>query len=120
MNEQQLHTLSLRETDISGAINRCCGDESLYVACLKEFLEDTTVEQLNKAIKDQQWDDAFTAAHALKGVAGNMGFVPLMLAVGQLIVVIRRGKIGEIATAMEEVDSSYRDIKDAIKKFFTF
>ncbi len=117
MNVRQRKILSLRNTDVNSAVRRLSGDEELYAACLRAFLEDRTIITLRESVRSGAWDDAFTAAHALKGVAGNMGFVPLMHAVGQLVVLIRGGRIAEIKEAMGKVDSCYRDITDGIEQF---
>ena len=119
MNAVQQQALFLRETDVTGAMRRFCGDETLYVACLSAFLEDPTMGELNRAVQVQAWDEAFTAAHALKGLAGNMGFVPLMHSLGQLVVLIRGGRTREVDECMVQVNSSYRDITDAIRVHFT-
>ena len=103
---------------MSGALRRFYGDERLYISCLIDFLYDTTMAELNEAIKKEHWDDAFTAAHAMKGLAGNMGFIPLMHSVGHLVVLIRGGRIKEIRECMLRVNSSYRDITDAIRDNF--
>lgn len=118
MNVEQIYALSLRETDLEGAIKRFCGDEQLYVKCLAAFLEDPTMAELIAAVDAQQWDEAFTAAHALKGVAGNMGFIPLLHSISRLVVVIRGGRIHEVPETMSLVSSSYRDITDAIRNNF--
>lgn len=119
MNHKQRQALSLRETDMDGVLRRFCGDEALYAVCLQSFLYDPTMAELNMAVEEQDWDAAFTAAHALKGLAGNMGFVPLMHAIGQLVVLIRGGRIKEVRECMLQVNSSYRDITDAIRENFT-
>ena len=118
MNEMQRHALSIRETDLEGALKRFGGDEKLYISCLNRFLEDPSVVQINEAIQEKRWDDAFTAAHALKGLAGNMGFIPLMHATGQLVIMIRGGRIKEITEYTGQVNSNYRDIVDAIRNNF--
>lgn len=102
------------ETDLDGAIRRFSGDETLYTKCLTEFLEDTTMDSLNKAIAAEAWDHAFTAAHALKGLAGNMGFIPLYHAVAELVMMIRAGRLKEIEASNKEVCKRYREIFDAI------
>lgn len=53
--------------------------------------------ELIKALVDESWDDAFTAAHALKGLAWNMGFISLMYSVGKLIVMIEAVELFENA-----------------------
>ena len=118
MDARQQRALALRETDVQGAVNRLGGNEQLYVSCLEMFLYDPTVEQLNQAIEEKSWDTAFTAAHALKGLAGNMGFVPLMHSTGQLVIMIRGGRTREIGECMAQVNSNYRDITDAIRENF--
>lgn len=118
MNAQQLHALTLRQTDVTGAVERLCGSEELYESCLSAFRSDSTMKELNEAIAASSWDEAFTAAHAMKGMAGNMGFVPLMHSVGQLIVLIRGGRLKEISESLEMVNSSYRDIMDGINRYF--
>lgn len=119
MDDKQQRALMIRDTDVQGAIKRFCGNEALYVSCLRMFLEDTTIDELKKAIDTQSWDDAFTAAHALKGLAGNMGFVPLMHSTGQLVVLIRGGRLQEISDCFMQISSSYRDITDAIRDNFS-
>ncbi len=116
MNGKLLHSLALRETDLQGAMRRFYGNESFYVSCLASFLDDPTMSELNTAVKGKLWDEAFTAAHALKGLAGNMGFIPLMHATSQLVVLIRGGRTKEISDCMLLVNSSYRDITDAIRE----
>lgn len=116
MNARQFNALTLRGTDCKGALERLCGNESLYMTCLSEFLKDPTLKEIDSAIDHERWDDAFTAVHALKGLAGNLGFIPLMHATGQVVVLIRGGRIGELNDALNELDSCYRDITDGIKE----
>lgn len=110
MNQELVDSLILGETDIDGALQRLCGDKKLYCLLLTSFLKDRTMEQLGAAIEAESWDKAFTAAHALKGLAGNLGFVPLFHSVGELVVLIRSGKIGEVAESFNMVEHCYNDI----------
>ncbi len=118
MTDQQLRALLVRDTDVRGALRRLYDDEALYTECLTQFVSDPTWEELNAAVANQAWDEAFTAAHALKGVAGNLGFVPLMHATGQLVVLIRGGRLRELDEGLMQVNSCYRDIIDAIAMNF--
>lgn len=118
MTDKQQRALSLRETDIQGAIERLGKNETLYISCLRMFLKDPTMDKINETIKDKKWDEAFTVVHALKGLAGNMGFVPLMHSIGNLVVLIRAGKTNELNECLEIVNSNYRNIVDAIQENF--
>lgn len=53
MDDRQLRALTLRQTDVHGAIRRLGGNEELYVNCLVRFLEDPTVAELNDNIVAQ-------------------------------------------------------------------
>ncbi len=114
MTPRLLSALKLRETDINGALKRLGGDEELYLTLLKQFVDDPTITQLAKAIQNDEWNDAFTFAHALKGLAGNMGFVQLMHVSGQLVIMIRGGRTREARDFFKKVESSYADIADAV------
>ncbi len=94
------------ETDLDGVMKRFSNDEALYAECLKEFLKDASMAKLDEALANQAWDEAFTAAHALKGLTGNMGFVPLFHATAELVVLIRAGRV-------QEVDASYQKVRRA-------
>lgn len=117
MNDELKRALEACETDLDGALKRLSGNEALYEDCLNEFLNDQTMYELSRTITEQAWDDAFTAAHALKGLAGNMGFVPLFHATAQLVVLIRAGRINEIAASQKQVRSFYKEIVDVIRLY---
>ncbi len=115
MNADLLHALLKCETDIDGAMQRLSGNETLYVSCLKTFLEDTTINRLDEALQTESWDDAFTAAHAIKGLAGNMGFVPLFQSTAEVVVLIRTGKVKEIDEIFDKMLHCYNEIANAIR-----
>lgn len=118
MNLQQFYALSLQGIDVHGAVHRLYDSEAVYSSFLQAFLEDHTMAELNEAVEDQAWDEAFTSAHAIKGMAGNMGFIPLMHSVGRLVVLIRAGKNAEIGESMEQVNGCYRNTLDSIHQYF--
>lgn len=104
------------ETDIDGAMNRFYDDEELYMRCLADFLNDTTMDDLKTALAAMEWDAAFTAVHALKGLAGNMGFIPLFQVSAEMVVMIRAGRIDEAKVYFSEADRCYRRICSVIRE----
>lgn len=116
MDSQLLYGLVMCETDVDGALRRFSGNEALYTSCLGAFLEDSTMSELDAAISAEAWDDAFTAAHALKGLAGNMGFIPLFHAAGELVILIRTGKVKEVDASYEQVKRCYKDISTVVRQ----
>lgn len=114
MNAELLNALSSCETDISGALKRLSDDENLYILLLEAFVKDSTMDALENAVAQEDWDSAFTAAHALKGLAGNLGFVPLFHTTGELVLLIRSGRIPEIADSLKHVKRCYVDVSSVI------
>lgn len=104
------------ETDIEGALLRLSENETLYLSCLTLFLDDQTTNDLGTAIHAKAWDDAFTAAHALKGLAGNMGFIPLFHATAELVILIRDGRVKEVDRSYQEIQNCYQIITAAVRK----
>ena len=117
MNSRLFQALKLCETDVDGAVQRFSGNEKLYLKYLKAFTKEPTMAELNNAIDTQNWDDAFMAAHALKGLAGNMGFVPLFHAVGELVLLLRAHKTDQIASIRSQISLAYNDVINTLKQF---
>ena len=105
-----LNDLRINETDVDGALNRLSGDVEIYIMILTAFPQDGTMAELERSIKNEAWDEAFTAAHALKGLAGNLGFTMLFHSLGQLVIYIRTGKIKELEASFKTVKGYYDDI----------
>lgn len=110
MDKSLLLDLHMNETDVDGALNRLAGHEEIYLQILAVFPDDPTMADLSDAIGAEDWDRAFTAAHALKGLAGNLGFAPLFYSLSQLVILIRTGRIDELDDVFRVVEQKYEDI----------
>ncbi|NLA77037.1 MAG: Hpt domain-containing protein [Clostridiales bacterium] len=117
MTDELFKSLEHIETDVEGALYRLSNDKAMYVMLLRAFENDDTMAQLEASIKSGDWDNAFTAAHALKGLAGNMGFTPLFHAIGELVILIRAGKIESINSSYDTVRKHYDDIAEIIRNY---
>ncbi len=70
---------SLKEygADVKTGLERCMGNEEFYLKMVRMMLEDNTIDKLKDALDANDLDKAFEAAHALKGVAGNLSLTPI-------------------------------------------
>lgn len=114
MTEMLLQDLRLNEVDVEGALERLSNDMDMYKMILTAFPEDSTMSELKEALKEKNWDEAFTAAHALKGLAGNLGFTGLFYALGELVIIIRAGKVNDMEESFNSVQEFYDDIIQVI------
>lgn len=78
--------------DYQITMNRFMGNEAMYMRLLDLLFRDTGLDALDAALKADDLSGAFEAAHALKGVVGNMGLTPLYNAISAIVEPLRAGE----------------------------
>lgn len=58
-------------------LGRCYGNEALYLRLVGMIPAEASFDKLQSAIESNDLDAAFEAAHALKGVLGNLSLTPM-------------------------------------------
>ena len=58
--------------DTAEGLARCYGNEALYLRLIGMVVKEDNFDKLKDAIEKNDLDGAFEAAHALKGVLGNL------------------------------------------------
>lgn len=56
---------------------RCFGNEALFLKLVMTIPDDAVFDRLKQKLETKDLDGAFEAAHALKGVLGNLSLTPL-------------------------------------------
>ena len=95
--------------------------DSMIERFVFKFLDDSTMENLRKAIAQGDIAVSFREAHTLKGVAANLGFTRLMNSASQLTEALRPegAVVSQVSPAlMEAVTQDYRTTMDAIHAYF--
>ena len=64
-------------SDVQAGLGRCTGMKDLFLRLVDRKLSDESFGQLESALAAQNIQDAFEAAHALKGAVGNLALTPL-------------------------------------------
>ncbi len=77
--------------DYHSTMARFMGNEAMYMKFLDMLFKDDNLEKLGEALEKQDYEEAFSAAHTLKGVVGNMGLTPLFHAVCAVVEPLRAG-----------------------------
>ena len=104
--------------DVDEVINRFAGEERT-VKYLRKFLDDTTYEALLRAFEKGDEEEAFRAAHTLKGIALNLSFTPLYQESRNLAELLRGGKnrLADVERPLEEVKREYGEVTAKISSF---
>ena len=72
------------------------GDKEFYQKLLKRFLEDPSVEELDKAVYRGDLSAAIRASHEIKGTTATLGLVPLNQEISKFLDMIRSEDVDAI------------------------
>ena len=79
-----------------------------------KFREDTSFQELEKALNDKQVEIAFRAAHTLKGVCQNLGFDNLYQVSFDITEKLRGRETDGCEELFAKVEEQYKKTTDAI------
>ena len=85
-----------------------------------KFLDDDSYSKLCLAMQNGQREEAFRAAHTLKGVSANLGFSRLLASAGALTELLREEAEtipGGAAALLEEVKQDYEVTVSVIRAY---
>ena len=78
--------------DTKEGLNRCMNMEAFYFKMINMGLSNEYFDTLGKALEENNLDEAFEAAHALKGVIGNLALTPIYKPLADMTELLRAKK----------------------------
>ena len=95
----------LREfgADTKDGLMRCMNNETLYLRLVGMAIGDSNFDALSAAVAAGDKQAAFKAAHAIKGVVGNLSLTPLFELVSGMTELLRAGQDADYPTLLEQV-----------------
>lgn len=75
--------------DTAEGLARCCGMESLYLKLVQMVPDESNFDKLETSLANNDLDAAFEAAHALKGVLGNLSLTRMVEKTSQITELLR-------------------------------
>lgn len=98
--------------DVPVTMERLGNSEDLYLRCLDLFLNDGNMEGLGEALEQGDLKKGFEAAHALKGVAANLGLQPFYEKICRIVEPLRSADAqADYKTMYEEVLQEEENVK---------
>ena len=102
--------------DYKDVVKRLISEEFAVQLALG-FLDDDGFSSLEKAMKNRNAEDAFRAAHTLKGVALNLGFKNLGESASELTEVLRKRTFDGADEPFEKVRADYAVVISALRAY---
>ncbi len=78
--------------DTKEGLNRCMNNEGFYFRMIKLGLSNAYFDTLGTALEGGNTEEAFEAAHALKGVIGNLALTPIYDPLADMTEMLRAKK----------------------------
>ena len=91
--------------------------ERLVQKFVLKFLNDGSFDLLCRSMEEKNYEEAFRAAHTIKGVCQNLSLDKLQDSSSRLCESLRGGYTPEADALMEETSADYRQTVSAIQAF---
>ena len=98
--------------DTEDGLGRCMGNEALYLRLVSTVADQPDFDRMNDSIAGGDLKSAFEAAHALKGVLGNLSLTPLYEKVCEITELLRARTETDYSPLLEEIASLREGLKN--------
>ena len=102
-------------SDYEGVLERL-GSEAIVKRFALKFLQDPSFAQLKESLAKNDGEEAFRAAHTLKGICLNLGFSQLTEDVVNITEILRAGKLEGTDELYSKIQTTYENTVAEIKK----
>ncbi len=102
--------------DYAGVIGRLRTNDRV-AKFVTMFADDASYTNLVNNMADENWDEAFRAAHTLKGVSRDMGFIDLSDYASEITEALRASDHDRAKMLLPTVQEEYKKVADAIAMF---
>lgn len=101
--------------DYSAALERVAGDAELLGELMQMFHADSNFSSMKNAMDAGKTENAFRAAHSLKGSCGMLGMTALYEAMVQITDELRHGNLDGAKTVFPTVEVEYGKVIELIE-----
>ena len=91
--------------------------ERLVQKFVLKFLDDKSMELLKTSMVEETYEEAFRAAHTIKGICQNLSFTRLYESSSALSEALRDGFRPEAPALAKQVEQDYEETAAAIREF---
>ncbi len=115
MNKEMRVHLENAGVNVDDLMERMMGNVGLIAKFFKRFPDDKSYIQLIDGLDKGDEEEAFRAAHTLKGLCANLSMTDLYSEVSRLVESLRSGDMESGCAIMPEVTIRYEKMVEAIR-----
>ena len=115
MMNELLNKLEDMDVEVEDTLDRLMGDEELYLEYLYKFPNNQNIIELRKAVDANNVEQAMKEVHTLKGVALNLGLLPLSDKCMDMLLDFREGNNEDALLQIDEIEECFKAWADVIK-----
>lgn len=98
--------------NVDEALVRCLNNETFYLTLVNKALEDPAFERLEETCASGSLDQAFEAAHSLKGMMSNLALTPILQPVVTITELLRSRTVMDYSPLVAEILSARNSLRD--------
>ena len=118
MTEEAKKKLEEGGVNVEEAMQRFMNNDKLLERFLKKFVSDDSYGNLVRAMEEKDCDKAFTEAHTLKGVTGNLALFRLHSVISEQTDYLRGKDFASAEEMMPKVAELYEEVLETIKEVY--
>ena len=103
--------------DYEDVLGRMMRSEKMVQKFVLKFLNDQSYETLVRSMEEEKYEEAFRAAHTIKGVGQNLGFTKLYQSSHEMTEALRNKETGRAEELLARVELDYAQTYAAVKSF---
>ena len=108
-------TLIMHGIDYDDGVKRLVGNSMIFEKCLLKFPNDESFANLKRELETGNCEEAFKAAHNLKGVAANLSMTRLAVKAGDCCEELRAGNIADAKSLFNALEEEYSNVIAALQ-----
>jgi len=115
MSELLKQKLKENGADVEGTMHRFMNNDALFLKFILKFKDDQNYAILKKHLDEKNYEEAFKAAHTLKGVSANLGLNPIYERASAVTELLRGKEASEVD--VEKVEEEKNALEEAYHRF---
>lgn len=98
--------------EMDSTMKRFMNDQEFYIECFDKFVNDREIEQLREVLDTKNVQQAFDYAHQLKGTLSNLGLIPVLDQLSEIVEILRAGSWDGIEQQYQKLLDIWNEIKN--------